>query len=123
MADITYRQLRSEVQRFAKEVRKNADQLSERAKETERLAGRTAKVGDAIAAMMVAAATIGEMSELAQIMRAAAQGASIFIAASDGAAKAADAADDQARVSHEGINEAVGRSPEHAGKSGWYKQE
>jgi hypothetical protein len=123
MADITYRQLRSEVQKFAKEVRKNADQLTQRAKETQRLATRTAKVGDAIAAMEVSTATIGEMRELSQIMRAAADGSDALIVASDGAAKAADAADQQTQTSHEGINEAVSRSPEHAGKSGWYRQE
>jgi methyl-accepting chemotaxis protein len=123
MADITYKQLRREVQAFAKKVRKNADQLTEQAKQTERAANRTAKVGDMIAGMQVSTATIGEMSELAQIMQAAAKGAAEFISASDTTARAADDADQQAQVSHEGINEAVGRSPEHAGKSGWYRQE
>lgn len=123
MTDITYKQLRREVQVFAKKVRKNADLLTEQAKQVERVANRTAKVADAIAGMEVSAATVSEMGELAQIMRAAAKGAEAFITASDGAAKAADEADEQARTSHEGINEAVGRSPEHAGKSGWYRQE
>ena len=123
MADITYRQLRAEVQKFAKEVRKNADQLSARAKESQRTADRTAKIGDAIAGMQVSSATVGEMRELAQIMRKAADGSDSFIVASDGTAKAADAADQQAQVSHEGINEAVSRSPEHAGKAEWYMQE
>ena len=123
MADITYKQLRREVQSFAKTVRKNADLLTEQAKQMEQTANRTAKIGDMIAGMEVSTATIGEMSELAQTMRAAAKGAAEFIAASDGAARAADDADQQAQVSHEGINEAVGRSPEHAGKSDWYRQE
>lgn len=123
MADITYKQLRREVQSFAKTVRKNADLLTEQAKQMEQTANRTAKIGDMIAGMEVSTATIGEMSELAQTMRAAAKGATDFIAASDGAARAADDADQQAQASHEGINEAVGRSPEHAGKSAWYQQE
>lgn len=123
MSSITYKQLRAEVQKFAKEVRKNADQLTQRAKETQRLATRTAKVGDAIAAMEVSTATIGEMRELSQVMRAAADGSDAFIVSSDGTAKAADAADQQAQASHEGINEAVGRSPEHAGKAAWYTQD
>lgn len=123
MADITYKQLRREVQSFAKKVRKNADLLTEQAKGMERTANRTAKVGDMIAGMEVSTATIGEMRELSQTMRAAAKGATEFITASDGAARAADAADQQAQASHEGINEAVGRSPEHAGKAAWYKQE
>ena len=123
MADITYKQLRREVQSFAKTVRKNADLLTEQAKQMEQTANRTAKIGDMIAGMEVSTATIGEMSELAQTMRSAAKGATEFIAASDGAARAADDADQQAQASHEGINEAVGRSPEHAGKSAWYQQE
>ena len=123
MADITYKQLRREVQSFAKTVRKNADLLTEQAKQMEQTANRTAKIGDMIAGMEVSTATIGEMGELAQTMRAAAKGAAEFITASDGAARAADDADQQAQVSHEGINEAVGRSPEHAGKSDWYRQE
>lgn len=123
MVDITYRQLRREVQALAKDVRKGAEGVRTRAKAVDEEAKDTTRVAEMIAGMGVSPHTVAETRELAKIMRGVSEASIAYATASDTTAKAADAADAQARASHEGIQQAVSKSPDHAKNHKWYRQE
>ncbi|WP_432021349.1 hypothetical protein [Streptomyces sp. 1222.5] len=122
-AQITYRQLRTEVQALAKSVRRGGEQVRQRAKALEDAAKDTAKVAEAIGRMGVARSTIAETADLAKVMDGTAKAILSYSTSTDTTGKAADAADAQAKASHDGINTAVGRSPDHATDHRWYRQE
>ncbi|MFI1568201.1 hypothetical protein ACH4ZX_35165 [Streptomyces sp. NPDC020490] len=120
---ITYKQLRTEVQALAKNVRKGGEQVRQRAKAMESAAKDTGRVAESIGRMGVAQATIAETAELAKIMDGTSKAILAYSTSTDTTGKAADAADAQAKASHDGINTAVGRSPDHATDHRWYQQE
>ncbi|MER7817410.1 hypothetical protein [Streptomyces sp. NPDC096153] len=120
---ITYKQLRTEVRALAKNVRKGGEQVRERAKVLEAAAKDTGKVAESIGRMGVAQATIAETAELAKIMDGTSKAILKYSTSTDTTGKAAEAADAQAKASHNGINAAVGRSPDHATDHRWYRQE
>ncbi|MGO4417415.1 hypothetical protein AB4Z54_01195 [Streptomyces sp. MCAF7] len=120
---ITYKQLRREVQALSKNVRKGGEQIKQRTKAIDEAVKDTGKVADQIGRMGVAPATISETRELSKIMAGVRTAVLAYATSTDTTGKAADAADAQARASHEGISQAVGRSPDHAKDHRWYTQE
>lgn len=123
MGDVTYSSLRRQVQALAKDVRKDAEAITAEAAAVDQAARDTAAVAGMIAAMKVAAATVAETEELARLMAGVSETASGYGSTADVTARAADDADRQAQTTHGGIHDAVQRSPDAAGDSGWYRQE
>ena len=127
MPDITYRQLAKAVHdiavasaRNAETITKNAEWISEEARDTGRIA-------DQIGALRVDKATVGETQQLSKVMQGLANSVSTYAVASDTTARAAQAAHDANKTSHDGVNEAAHRSP--VGReiydidSNWFAQE
>jgi hypothetical protein len=110
MPDLTYRQLAKAVSdvattsaRNADTIRKNADMISEEARDTGRIA-------DQIGALRVDRATVGETQQLSKIMDGLSDAVIAYATAGDNTSKAAQAAHDANKTSHDRINEAVRRS-------------
>ncbi|GGU49822.1 hypothetical protein [Streptomyces violascens] len=122
-AKVTYRQLRREVQALAKNVRKGAEQIRQRTTVIDAAAKDTGKVAEQIGRMGVAQATIAETAELAKIMAGLSKAVIAYAVSTDTTAKAAKAVDDQAKASHEGIQQAMNRSPDAAKDTRWYQQQ
>lgn len=121
--DLTYAGLRYLVQDLAMRSAREGDAIQEEANKLEEVARDVLRVAESIAAMEVAPATTAEMRDLSAVLRGATTAVGEYASAAHDTAKMADAADRQAQTTHGGIDEAVARSPEHAGKAGWYRQE
>lgn len=111
MADLTYKQLQKAVTDLGKEVTKASEAIHIRARQIDDQARDTARVAELIGAMGVDTATVSETHHLSRIMLGVSEAAIAYASASDNTAKAAAAAHEQARTTHDGINEAVGRAP------------
>jgi len=120
-ADITYQQLQRDIQALAKDVRKDAEAIQTEAAALATAAQDTARVADQIAALHVAPATVAETQDLSREMTGVTAAARGYASAADTTARHAEAAEQQTRATHGGINEAVARSPEHAGNPVWYR--
>lgn len=127
MPELTYAQLQKAVTTLAKDIARGAEAIGRHAQAIDEEARDTARVGDLIGAMKVDTATVAETHELSKIMAGLSEAALAYAAAGDDTARAAQAAHDQNRHSHGGINEAASRSP--VGREiydvdrGWLSQE
>ena len=125
MADLTYKQLQKAVTDLGKEVTKASEAIHIRARRIDDEARDTARVSEMIGQMGVDAATVSETHHLSRVMQGVSEAAIAYASAGDTTAKAARAAHEQARTTHDGINEAVGRSPVdvHGLNREWLRQE
>lgn len=125
MAELTYKQLQRIVTDLAKEVTKGSDAIRSAAQRIDDEAQDTARVAEMIGSMGVDTETIAETHELSKIMRGVSEAAIAYASAGDTTAKAAQAAHDQARASHGGIQEAYSRAPVDISgmKRDWLRQE
>lgn len=121
--EITYKQLLSEVRSLAKDVLRDADAVQQETRAVSEAARDTSRVAEMIAAMEVSKATVASTLELSGAMSTVTTASAAYASAANDTAHAAKEADTQAQRTHGGIDEAVSRSPDHAGKSEWYKQE
>ena len=126
MPDITYKQLQAAVTGLGKTVTQGADAIRARAKEIDDEAQDTARVAEMIGGMRIDTDTVSETRELSRIMRGVSDAAIVYAACADTTAKYAQAAHDQAHATHDGIQEAVSRSPVasiHDVDREWFRQE
>jgi hypothetical protein len=110
MPDLTYKQLQAAVTGLTKDVTRatqaihaKADQISDEAQDTSRVAEMISRMG-------VDPATTSETQDLSRLMRGVSDAAISYASAGDTTARAAGAAHDQAKATHGGIQEAVSRS-------------
>lgn len=111
MAELTYKQLlkattalRDDVTKGSEASRGEARRIDDEAKDTDRVA-------EMIGGMGVDTSTIAETTELSKIMQGLSEASIAYASAGDTTAKAAQAAHDQTRTSHGGIQEAYSRAP------------
>ncbi|MEU4301939.1 hypothetical protein [Kitasatospora aureofaciens] len=120
---LTYRALRRELRALAKEVRQGTEEHKKLAREIEAEARDTGRIAEQIASLKVDTATVSETREVSRIMRGLSVTALAYATAADAASHAAVAADNEAARLHNGIQEAVDRSPVPMANSSWYTQE
>ncbi|MFF4384450.1 hypothetical protein [Kitasatospora sp. NPDC001547] len=121
--NLAYRELKREVAKLAKDVIRGAEHhklLASRLAEGAKNVGRTA---DNIASLNVDAATVAETRELAKTMQGLSQSATGYANRADTASQSAHAAEDEAILSHEGIQQAVDNTPVPMADRTWYTQE
>lgn len=125
MADLTYKQLQHAVTDLQKNVARAADAISSRAQRIDEEAKDTARVAELIGAMGVDTSTVAETSELARITRGVSEAAIAYASTADTTARAALAAHEQARASHDGLQEAYNRAPVDVSnlKREWLRQD
>ncbi|QGZ53351.1 hypothetical protein GPZ77_34540 (plasmid) [Streptomyces sp. QHH-9511] len=126
MADLTYRQLRTAVAELEQSVTRSADAIRAKAQWIDEEAQDTSQVAEMIATKSVDRNTVGETHALARIMRGLSDAVIAYASAGDTTAKAAQAVGDQARLTHDGINEQVSRSSVdriHDVHRDWFEQE
>lgn len=111
MADITNKQLQAAVTALGKTVTRDAEAILGAALAIRDDAMDTARVAEQIASLGVDQASVAETHELAKVMEGVSKASASYAAASNTTARMATAAVDQARASHDGIQEAVNRAP------------
>lgn len=110
MPELTHNQLKKAVAGIAKTVARSAEAIRGHAKNIDDEATDTSRVAEMIATIHVDPSTVAETRELAKIMAGVSEASIAYAAAGDTTARAAQAAHDQARASHDGIHEAASRS-------------
>ncbi|MFE2324614.1 hypothetical protein ACFXD5_11965 [Streptomyces sp. NPDC059385] len=123
MADVTYRQLRADVQELARLVARDGEAVRQIGQRADRNAQDVARVADGLANLEVDTHTTGEAKDVARIMRGLSMAAITAASAADNVYGAARAADAQAQKSHEGIDEQVGAMTVPMAKAVFYEQE
>lgn len=125
MADLTYKQLQKTVTDLAKDVTRGSEAIHAAAQRIDGEAQDTARVAEMIGGMGVDTATVAETRELSKITQGVSEAAIAYASAGDNTAKAAQAAHDQARASHGGIQEAYSRATVDISnlKREWLQQE
>ena len=126
MAEMTHKQLKAAVAELAKEVMRSAEAIRSRAQAIQDEANDTSRVAEAIATLSVDTSTVAEGRELAKLLGHLEAAAVAYASAGDTTEKAASAALQQAKSSHDGINEAVNRSGVqgiHKVDRTWFTQE
>jgi methyl-accepting chemotaxis protein len=127
VADLTYKQLQQHVAALHRDVTRAAEAIRARAKEIDEEAQDTARVADSIGALKVDKDTVSETREVSKIMAGLSEAVIAYATAGDNTAKAAQAAHEQNHASHDGIHEAVGRSPVgpdiYSVERDWFRQE
>ncbi|MFD7615780.1 hypothetical protein [Streptomyces sp. NPDC059802] len=111
MVDIKNKQLQEAVTTLGKNVTRSADAIRSAAVGIHQEAQDTARVAEQISGLGVDPASVAETRDLAKLMDGVSEASAAYAAAADTTTRAATAAVDQARASHDGIHEAVGRSP------------
>lgn len=111
MSDITNKQLQAAVTALGKSVTQDAEAIRGAALSIHAEAMDTARVAEQIASLGVDQASVAETRDLAKVMGGVSEASVAYAAASDTTARTAFAAVNQARASHDGIQEAVSRSP------------
>lgn len=111
MTDITNKKLQAAVNALGKAVARDAEAIRSAAFGINDDAKDTARVAEQIAGLGVDPASVAETRELAKVMEGVSEASAAYAAASDTTARMATAAVDQTRASHDGIQEAVNRSP------------
>jgi ribosomal protein L12E/L44/L45/RPP1/RPP2 len=123
--ELTYQGLRRAVMALSKDItratsaiRVEAGRMSDEAKDT-------ARIAQMISSMGVDADTVADATTLSKIMEGVSAEAISYISTSEMTARAASAAHDQARATHQGIQEAVTRSPVDVSSTSreWFRQE
>lgn len=110
MAELTYKTLLRAVQNKEKVLIRNADSIKKAADNIRELADDTASDADALGAKSVDRDSLSECQELSKIIRGVSEAAIQYAAKGVDTAKTAQAAADQARSTHGGIQEAFDRS-------------
>lgn len=110
MADLTYTQLTKAVTELTAQVIKSSAAIQVRAQQLEDDAADTLRTAEAIAAMRVDKATVGETRELSKIMKGLSTLAISYASAGTTTARMAKAAGDEAAASHSEFYEAATRS-------------
>ncbi|MYW43068.1 hypothetical protein [Streptomyces sp. SID161] len=110
MADITFTQLHQEVSDLAKTITRASGAIHARAQQLSDEAQDTSRLAEGIAVMRVDKTTIGETRELAKIMEGLSEQAIAYASAGTTTARMATAAGDQANASHGAFYEAATRS-------------
>ncbi|MEU7435634.1 hypothetical protein AB0B07_33075 [Streptomyces sioyaensis] len=111
MPEITYRQLKADVENLAKEVSRDSEAVRCSVQRIDSDAKDTARVAEMIAGMGVDTATLGETRDLARLMGGFSEAAIAYASAGDNTAKSANAAAVQAHTTHGGFQEAYSRAP------------
>ena len=111
MTELKNKQLQAAVTALGKRVTQDAEAVRAAAHTISTEAQDTGRIADQISGLGVDPATVGETRELSKVMQAVSDASTTYASASDTTARAAFAAVDQARTSHDGIHEAVNRSP------------
>jgi Asp-tRNA(Asn)/Glu-tRNA(Gln) amidotransferase B subunit len=120
---LTYRELRKKVRALAKEVRQATEAHKKLAKMLGDEAKDTGRIAEQIAALKVDSATVAETREVSRIMQGLSTTALAYSTAADEASRDAIAADQEAVRLHDGIQQAVDKSPVPMAKASWYTQE
>lgn len=120
---LTYRELLREARALARDVHRATEEHRQMASAMDSHAKDTGRVAEQIAALKVDTATVAETREVARIMQGLSTAALAYASAADEASRAAAAAEQQAVVTHGGIQEARDRSPAEMADRGWYTQE
>ena len=126
MTDMTYKQLQQDTAALTREILHAAAAIQNRAQQMADEANDTGRLAETISALKVDSSTVAETRELAAITAGLSQAAIAYATAGDTTAKAAQAVADQAKDSHDGINEAVNRSGVqgiHDVNRSWFTQE
>ncbi|MFF2411875.1 hypothetical protein [Streptomyces sp. NPDC058092] len=111
MAQIKNKQLQQAITALGKSVTRDAEAIRNAALAIREDAQDTGRVAEQIAGLGVDPESVGETRDLAKAMEAVGQASDAYSSASDNTARMAQAAVAQARASHDGIHEAVSRSP------------
>ncbi|MFE2174397.1 hypothetical protein [Kitasatospora sp. NPDC059462] len=122
-ANLSYRELKREVAKLAKDVLRGAEhhkQLAARLAEGAKNVGRTA---DNIASLNVDTATVAETRELSRTMQGLSQSANGYASRANDASLVARYTEREASRSHEGIQQAVDNAPVQMANRTWYTQE
>jgi len=126
MAELTNKGLQAAVARLEKKITRNADYIAADAKRIDEEARDTTRVAGQIAAKNVDSYTVAETHELAKITFGLSEGITAYASSGYDTAKSAKAAGDQARASHDGIQQAVDRSTVagiHNVHADWFEQQ
>lgn len=110
MPELTYKQLQAAVAAEAKASARAAEAIRNEAKQLDEHATDTGRTAESIAALRVDKATVAETRELAKITAGLSEAVLAYATAGDNTARAAQAAHEQNRASHDGIQQAVSRS-------------
>lgn len=120
---LTYRDLVRQVRQLSKEITRDTSAHRALADLLKTEAQDTGRVAEQIAALKVDAATVAETREVGRIMAGLSEAALAYAATAEEAGRHAQAAGDQARTDHDGIQQAVDSSPVEMAHRGWYTQE
>src|SRR5688572_18116785 len=110
MAELTYKTLVAAVQAKEKKLIRNAESVKRAADIITEHADDTARDADALGAKSVDRDSLSDCQELSRIIRGVSDAAIAYASKGADTAKAAQAAADQARTTHAGIQEAFDRS-------------
>ncbi|MEU1078161.1 MULTISPECIES: hypothetical protein [unclassified Streptomyces] len=111
MAELTNKGLQAAVNSLARKVSRNAESIAGEARKIDEDAQDTLRVAEQIAAKKVDRDTVAETRDFAKITAGLSEGILAYASAGHDTAKAAQAAAEQTRASHDGIDEALSRSP------------
>jgi hypothetical protein len=109
-AELTYKQLQKAVAELGKTITRDGEAIRGHAKTIDDEAKGTSRIAEQIGALRVDSSTVAETRELSKVMGGVSEAAIAYASAGDNTARAAHAAQEQNRSSHDGINEAVSRS-------------
>jgi len=126
MADLTNKSLQASVARLEKKITRNADYIAADAKAIDEEARDATRVAGQIAAKGVDRYTVAETHEFAKITLGFSGSVMAYASSGYDTAKSAKAAGDQARASHDGIQQAVDRSTVdtiHNVHADWFEQQ
>ncbi|MEU5976339.1 hypothetical protein [Streptomyces sp. NPDC047315] len=111
MAGITYTDLVRATNKLAAGLARNSEQVGARAARLEEEAQDTSRVAEVISAIRVDPSTVGECRDLVAALLGWTGAMNAYAAASATTARSAEAAQEQARRTHEAFQEAFRRSP------------
>lgn len=111
MSDLTNKGLQAAVSALATKVTRNADNINARAQHINDDATDTQRVAEQLAAKKLDRDTVAETQDLAKVTTGLSAAVLAYAAGGQDTARAARAAGDQTRQSHDGIDEALSRAP------------
>ncbi|GAB2696093.1 hypothetical protein [Kitasatospora kifunensis] len=120
---LTYRDLVRQVKQLSKEIARDTSAHRALAELLKQEAQDTLRVAEQISTLKVDSATVAETSEVARLMNGLSEAAVSYATTAEEAGRQAQAAGEQARTDHNGIQEANDRSPVEMADRTWYTQE
>lgn len=109
-SDLTYKALRAKVAKLERKVSRNADEIQEAAKVIDAEATEALRESDQLAAKSVDKDSVADSKELSKVIKGLSDGILTYAAKGQDTAKQAGAANDQAKSTHGGFQEAFDRS-------------